>query len=118
MCYSAIWLGEGPALAKRKCAPLKIRKNWSFLLRNITSVDSIFSFMNISLRLAPKKLARFPQPLRCLQQVRTNTHLSKEELARALDDQIRARYPRSSAAEVEAVVEARRGIWGGASGGV
>jgi hypothetical protein len=77
-----------------------------------------FSFMNLSLRFAPKKLTRLSQPLRCLQQIRRTTHLTKEELARALDDQIRAKYPRSSAVEVEAVVEARRGIWGGASGGV
>jgi hypothetical protein len=74
--------------------------------------------MNLSLRLAPKKLLDLAQPLRCLQQIRTATHLCREELARALDDQIRAKFPRSSAAEVEAVVEARREIWGGASGGV
>ena len=71
-----------------------------------------------SLAPVPRKLASFLQPLRCLQQARKTTYLSKEELARALDDQIRARYPRSLEAEVEAVVEARRGIWGGMSGGV
>lgn len=51
-------------------------------------------------------------------QARAVAYLSREELVRALDDQIRAKYPRSLAAEVEAVVEARRGIWGGLSGGV
>ena len=71
-----------------------------------------------SLAFAPRKLAHFLQPVRCLRQVRKTTYLSKEELARALDDQIRARYPRSLQAEVEAVVEARRGIWGGVNGGV
>jgi hypothetical protein len=74
--------------------------------------------MNLSLRLAPKKLLDLAQPLRCLPQIRTATHLCREELARVLDDQIRAKFPRSSAAEVKAVVEARREIWGGASGGV
>ena len=79
---------------------------------------SNFLFMNPSLRLAPRKLLGLAQSLRCLQQIRTATHLRREELARALDDQIRAKFPRSSAAEVEAVVEARREIWGGTSGGV
>jgi hypothetical protein len=74
--------------------------------------------MILSLRFAPKKLVRSSQPLQCLQRIRAIAHLSREELVRALDDQIRARYPKSSAAEVEAVVEARREIWGGASGGV
>jgi hypothetical protein len=74
--------------------------------------------MNPSLRLAPRKLLGLAQSLRCLQQIRTATHLRREELARALDDQIRAKFPRSSAVEVEAVVEARREIWGGTSGGV
>ena len=74
--------------------------------------------MNLSLRLAPRKLLGLAQPLRCLQQVRAAAYLRREELARALDDQIRAKFPRSPVAEVEAVVEARREIWGGASGGV
>ena len=76
--------------------------------------------MNIWLRsiLRPRLALRLPQ--RCLtrQQARAAAFLTAEEVARALDDQIRAKYPRSSAAEVEAVVEARRGIWGGQSGGV
>jgi hypothetical protein len=74
--------------------------------------------MNLSLRLVPKKPSGLAQPLRCLQRIRTATYLRREELARALDDQIRAKFPKSSAAEIEAVVEARREIWGGASGGV
>jgi hypothetical protein len=85
--------------------------NFALCVRN-------FLFMNPSLRLAPRKLLGLAQSLRCLQQIRTATHLRREELARALDDQIRAKFPRSSAAEVEAVVEARREIWGGTSGGV
>lgn len=76
------------------------------------------SLMKHSLRVVPKKLTNLSQLLRCLQQIRTATHLSEEALVRALDDQIRTRYPRSLAAEVAAVAEARRGIWGGASGGV
>jgi hypothetical protein len=83
-----------------------------------TPCPEIFLFMNRLLRFAPTKLARLSQSLRCLQPNRNTRYLTNEELARALDDQIRARYPRSSAAEVEAVVEARRGIWGGTSGGV
>ena len=74
--------------------------------------------MYLSLHLAPKKLLGLAQPLRCLQQIRTATYLRREELARALDDQIRAKFPRGLAAEVEAVVEARREIWGGVNGGV
>ena len=74
--------------------------------------------MNHSLHATPKKLTHLSQLLRCLHQTRTAAYLSEEALVGALDDQIRARYPKSLAAEVAAVAEARRGIWGGVSGGV
>lgn len=84
---------------------------------NPHSADS-FLFMSLFLRLAHTKLAHPSQPSRCLQQISKVACLKQGELARALDEQIRARYPENSVAEVEAVVQARTGIWGGMSSGV
>ena len=73
-------------------------------------------FMSFICRLTARRLlSKWPtrRP-----KTRGASFLTLEELGKTLDDQIRSLFPRSSAAEVEAVVGARRGIWGGLNGGM
>ena len=59
------------------------------------------------------------QSLKCLTrpQIRLLHRLSREQAVQALDSQIRSLFPTTPAVEVEEVVRARRGIWGGLNGG-